>query len=150
MQIEVGNQPLLILPLLLHRVIDRASKRSNGVGGSSNSSEICIAGRTVSDKVFFLGALGVFGVGSLASWGRVYALAMASAGMAGRLRTRLFKSLMSQEKGFFDSNKAGELSPILAQVSTGIVCDKGSLDMTLAGAERRSRFGPPDEVNIIL
>lgn len=89
-------------------------------------------------------------MGSLASWGRVYALAMASAGMAGRLRTRLFKTLMSQEKGFFDINKAGELSPILAQVSTGIVFDKGSLDMKLAGAERRFIFGPLDEVNMIL
>lgn len=77
---------------------------------------MCVAGRPVSDKVFFWGALGVFAAGSLASWGRVYALAMASGGVAGRLRTRLFAALLLQEKEFFDAKKAGELTPILAEV----------------------------------
>lgn len=78
---------------------------------------MCVAGRPISDKVFILGALGVFAAGSLASWGRVYALAMASAGVAGRLRTRLFAALMRQEKEFFDVNKAGQLAPIMVEVS---------------------------------
>lgn len=98
-----------------NRVIDRASKRGSGTGGAS-SAEMCVAGRPVSDKVFFWGALGVFLAGSLASWGRVYALAMASGGVAGRLRTRLFAALLLQEKEFFDAKKAGELAPILAEV----------------------------------
>lgn len=75
-----------------------------------------IAGRPISDRVFFIGALGVFAAGSLASWGRVYALAMATAGVAGRLRARLFAALMLQEKEFFDEKTAGELGPILAEV----------------------------------
>lgn len=97
------------------RVIDRASKRGSGAGASS-SLEMSIAGRHISDKTFFLGALGVFAVGSFASWGRVYALAMATAGIAGRLRTRLFAALLLQEKEFFDEQTAGELAPILAEV----------------------------------
>ncbi|CAM9299169.1 unnamed protein product, partial [Laminaria digitata] len=104
----------LMAPTILAKVIDRASKRGSGSGGS-NSAEMCVAGRPVSDKVFFWGALGVFAAGSLASWGRVYALAMASGGVAGRLRTRLFAALLLQEKEFFDAKKAGELAPILAE-----------------------------------
>lgn len=77
---------------------------------------MCIAGRPVSDKAFFLACLGVFAAGSLASWGRVYALAMATAGVAEKLRTRLFAALLLQEKEFFDERKAGELAPILAEV----------------------------------
>lgn len=99
----------------LYRVIDRASKRGGGRAGS-DSKDLCIAGRSVSDATFFLGAFGVFTLGSLASWGRMYALAMASGGLAARLRTRLFAALMLQEKAFFDSKKAGELAPVLAEV----------------------------------
>lgn len=77
---------------------------------------MCILGRPVSDRTFFLACLGVFAAGSLASWGRVYALAMATAGVAERLRTRLFAALLLQEKEFFDEKKAGELAPILAEV----------------------------------
>lgn len=58
----------------------------------------------------------MFAAGSLASWGRVYALAMATAGVAGRLRARLFAALILQEKEFFDEKAAGELGPILAEV----------------------------------
>lgn len=97
------------------RAIDRASKRGGG-SGSSHSVEMCIAGRPVSDRTFVLACLGVFAAGSLASWGRVYALAMATAGVAEKLRARLFAALMLQEKEFFDEKKAGELAPILAEV----------------------------------
>lgn len=99
------------------RVIDRASKRGSS-SGSSTSVEMCLAGRPVSDRTFFLACLGVFAAGSLASWGRVYALAMATAGVAEKLRTRLFAALMLQEKEFFDEKKAGELAPILAEVGS--------------------------------
>lgn len=99
-------------------MIDRASKRGSGGGGSSSSVEICIAGRPVSDRTFFLACLGVFAAGSLASWGRVYAIAMATAGVAERLRARLFATLLLQEKEFFDEKTAGELAPILAEVGS--------------------------------
>ncbi|CAB1104935.1 ABC [Ectocarpus sp. CCAP 1310/34] len=104
----------LMAPAIMAKVIDRASKRGRGSGPSS-SLEMCIAGRPVSDRTFFLACLGVFAVGSLASWGRVYALAMATAGVAEKLRARLFAALMVQEKAFFDEKKAGELAPILAE-----------------------------------
>ncbi|CAM9261689.1 unnamed protein product [Ectocarpus sp. 12 AP-2014] len=104
----------LMAPAIMAKVIDRASKRGSG-SGSSSSLEMCIAGRPVSDRTFFLACLGVFAAGSLASWGRVYALAMATAGVAEKLRARLFAALMVQEKAFFDEKKAGELAPILAE-----------------------------------
>ncbi|CAM9217576.1 unnamed protein product [Pylaiella littoralis] len=104
----------LMAPAIMAKAIDRASKRGGG-SGSSRSLEMCIAGRPVSDRTFFLACLGVFAAGSLASWGRVYALAMATAGVAEKLRTRLFAALMLQEKEFFDEKKAGELAPILAE-----------------------------------
>lgn len=73
----------------------------------------------MSDRAFFLGAFGVFAVGSLASWGRMYALAMVSGEVAARLRTRLFSALMLQEQEFFDNNTAGQLAPVLAEVRCG-------------------------------
>eukprot|EP00903_Cladosiphon_okamuranus_P017844 g16422.t1 len=106
----------LMAPAIMAKVIDRAAKRgSGGGGGSSSSVEMCIAGRPVSDRTFFLACLGVFAAGSLASWGRVYALAMATAGVAERLRARLFAALLLQEKEFFDKKTAGELAPILVE-----------------------------------
>ncbi|CAM9708259.1 unnamed protein product [Scytosiphon promiscuus] len=104
----------LMAPAIMAKVIDRASKRGSG-SGSSSSLEMCIAGRPVSDRTFFLACLGVFAAGSLASWGRVYALAMATAGVAEKLRIKLFASLMLQEKEFFDERRAGELAPVLAE-----------------------------------
>lgn len=111
------------------RVIDRASKRGSG-SGSSTSLEMCIAGRPVSDRTFFLACLGVFAAGSLASWGRVYALAMATAGVAEKLRTQLFASLMLQEKEFFDEKRAGELAPVLTEVRSWFVSKRGGRVVT--------------------
>lgn len=122
----VSSSMNLLAPTVIAKVIDRASKRGGGRAGS-DSKDLCIAGRSVSDATFFLGAFGVFTLGSLASWGRMYALAMASGGLAARLRTRLFAALMLQEKAFFDSKKAGELAPVLAEdvsVSSQVFADK--------------------------
>ena len=95
---------------------------------------MCIAGRPVSDRTFFLACLGVFAAGSLASWGRVYALAMATAGVAEKLRARLFAALMVQEKAFFDERKAGELAPILAEVCPGALAGDVGSDCWRLGA----------------
>lgn len=102
----------------MDRVIDRASKKGS-TGGASSRSGSSGALESMSDSTFFLGALGVFAVGSLASWGRIYALAMASAGVASRLRSGLFTSLMLQEKEFFDEREPGTLVPVLVEVRLG-------------------------------
>lgn len=99
------------------RVIDRASKKGGRGSSSKGSPSTCSALQSIPDSTFFLGALGVFAVGSLASWGRVYALAMASAGVASRLRAKLFEALMLQEKAFFDKEEPGTLTPVLVEAS---------------------------------
>ena len=52
---------------------------------------------------------GVFIVGAIANFGRVLIIQSTGQKIVMRLRTRLFKSIMNQEMGFFDKNKTGEL-----------------------------------------
>lgn len=53
--------------------------------------------------------LGIFIVGALANFGRVYIIQSTGQQIVMRLRQRLFKSMMNQEVAFFDKNKTGEL-----------------------------------------
>jgi ATP-binding cassette subfamily B (MDR/TAP) protein 10 len=52
---------------------------------------------------------GVFIVGALANFGRVYIIQSTGQRIVARLRQKLFKSIMNQEMAFFDKNKTGEL-----------------------------------------
>ena len=52
---------------------------------------------------------GVFVVGALANFGRVYIIQSTGQRIVMRLRKRLFNSIVSQEMAFFDQNKTGEL-----------------------------------------
>jgi ATP-binding cassette subfamily B (MDR/TAP) protein 10 len=52
---------------------------------------------------------GVFIVGALANFGRVYIIQSTGQKIVARLRKRLFRSVMSQDMAFFDKNKTGEL-----------------------------------------
>ncbi|XP_031567164.1 ATP-binding cassette sub-family B member 10, mitochondrial-like isoform X2 [Actinia tenebrosa] len=52
---------------------------------------------------------GVFLVGGMANFGRVYLVQMAGQRIVKRLRHKLFSSIMLQETAFFDLNKTGEL-----------------------------------------
>lgn len=53
--------------------------------------------------------LGVFLVGALANFGRVYIIQSTGQQIVMKLRQNLFKSMMAQEMAFFDKNKTGEL-----------------------------------------
>lgn len=52
---------------------------------------------------------GVFIIGALANFGRVYIIQSTGQRIVARLRQRLFRSIMSQDMAFFDKNKTGEL-----------------------------------------
>ena len=69
--------------------------------------------------LFIGGTAGVFTIGSLASWVRIYCLGTSTERISSRLRKQLFNSYMDKDIAFFESNKQGELSVILEKdVST--------------------------------
>ncbi|VDI62092.1 ATP-binding cassette, subfamily B (MDR/TAP), member 10 [Mytilus galloprovincialis] len=53
--------------------------------------------------------VGVFIVGAVANFGRVYLMSVSGNRIINRLRQTLFSSIMRQEMGFFDKTKTGEL-----------------------------------------
>ena len=53
--------------------------------------------------------VGVFGLGGLANFGRVYLMRIAAQNITARLRTSVFGSIVKQEAGYFDKTKTGEL-----------------------------------------
>ncbi|XP_076100291.1 ATP-binding cassette sub-family B member 10, mitochondrial-like [Mytilus galloprovincialis] len=53
--------------------------------------------------------VGVFVVGAVANFGRVYLMSVSGNRIINRLRQTLFSSIMRQEMGFFDKTKTGEL-----------------------------------------
>nr|QUF59445.1 ATP-binding cassette transporter Abcb10 [Brachionus angularis] len=52
---------------------------------------------------------GIFLIGALANFGRVYIIQSTGQRIVSRLRQKLFKSIMYQDMAFFDKNKTGEL-----------------------------------------
>jgi ABC-type multidrug transport system fused ATPase/permease subunit len=63
--------------------------------------------------LFLSGTAGVFTVGSLATWIRVYCLGTSTERISSVLRKQLFNSYMDKEIEFFEANKSGELSTVL-------------------------------------
>ena len=62
---------------------------------------------------FVLGTTGIFVVGSIATWVRIYCLGTSSELIKCRMRKQLFDTYIDNEVDFFDSNKNGELLTIL-------------------------------------
>eukprot|EP00096_Caligus_rogercresseyi_P011633 TRINITY_DN4643_c0_g1_i2.p1 TRINITY_DN4643_c0_g1~~TRINITY_DN4643_c0_g1_i2.p1 ORF type:complete len:414 (+),score=52.51 TRINITY_DN4643_c0_g1_i2:51-1292(+) len=53
--------------------------------------------------------IGVFGLGALCNFGRVYLIQAAGQRITARMRSQLYGSITRQETAFFDTNKTGEL-----------------------------------------
>jgi ATP-binding cassette, subfamily B (MDR/TAP), member 10 len=66
---------------------------------------------TMKEKLKYISLLmaGVFLIGAVANFGRVYIIQSSGQRIVLSLRERLFKSVMGQEMAFFDKNKTGEL-----------------------------------------
>ena len=56
-----------------------------------------------------LGLSGIFIIGGLCNFGRVYLMRISGQNITAALRTKLFSSIVKQETAFFDKNKTGEL-----------------------------------------
>eukprot|EP00092_Neocalanus_flemingeri_P007319 GFUD01007905.1.p1 GENE.GFUD01007905.1~~GFUD01007905.1.p1 ORF type:complete len:656 (-),score=137.59 GFUD01007905.1:193-2160(-) len=89
-----------------------------------------------------LGLAGVFILGGLCNFGRVYMMRVSGQNITANLRNKIFSSIAKQETSFFDKNKTGELinrlsadSQLVSLTVTQQVSDgmRSSL-MTLAGA----------------
>ncbi|KAK9762409.1 ATP-binding cassette permease mdl1, variant 3 [Basidiobolus ranarum] len=58
---------------------------------------------------FFTALAGVFVLGGFANFGRVVTMKLANERITGRLRTKLYRSIMSQEIAFFDATRSSDL-----------------------------------------
>ncbi|CAF3540080.1 unnamed protein product [Rotaria sordida] len=63
--------------------------------------------RRLKQTTFFL--IGVFGIGAIANFGRVYLILTTSQRIIKRIREQLFNSILRKEIAFFDKKKTGEL-----------------------------------------
>jgi len=88
-----------------------------------------------------IGLTGVFVIGGLCNFGRVYLMRISGQNITANLRNNVFSSIIKQETSFFDKNKTGELinrlsadSQLVSLTVTQQVSDgmRSSL-MTLAG-----------------
>lgn len=88
-----------------------------------------------------LGLTGVFLLGGLCNFGRIYLMRLSGQRITAALRTRVFSSVTRQETAFFDTTKTGELinrlsadTQLVSQTVTQQVSDGlRSAMMTLAG-----------------
>ncbi|KAL3666156.1 hypothetical protein V7S43_008944 [Phytophthora oleae] len=85
----------LVFPRIMGKAIDVASGKP-APGGLSR-------------KGFVVVVLATFFTGSVGSFMRTYSLGMVAERIAAKLRRRLYKVLLSQELGFYNNRKVGEL-----------------------------------------
>lgn len=117
--------------------IDQTEKSSIDDAASSEDFEETL-------KTVCLGLTGVFLVGGLCNFGRVFLMRVAGQRITTNLRQELYSSLMRQRVPFFDKNKTGELvnrlsadSQLISQTLTQNVSDGlRSSVMTTAGVGR--------------
>ncbi|KAK9511846.1 hypothetical protein O3M35_000427 [Rhynocoris fuscipes] len=77
--------------------------------------------------------LGVFIIGGLCNFGRVYLMNMSAQRITKSLREKVFSSIMHQEVGFFDRNKTGEL---INRLSTDTSVVSNSVTMNISDGLR--------------
>ena len=87
----------LLLPTVLGLAVDRVSGSSNGSSSSGGNLSIMNTIRGMKDTHFFLGCLGIFGLGSIASWYRTYTVGSITENIAMRLRCQIYASVLRQD-----------------------------------------------------
>ncbi|KAG8239248.1 hypothetical protein J437_LFUL010638, partial [Ladona fulva] len=86
-------------------------------------------------KALSLVLVGVFLIGGLCNFGRVYLMSISGQRITQALRTKVFSSIMRQEVGFFDRNKTGEL---INRLSTDTSLVSHSVTMNISDGLRSS------------
>ena len=98
----IGSGSSLAAPALVGRLVDGVTEG---------------AGRAALDQAALI-LLGVFAVSGVATALRSYLFTVAGERVVARLRTDLYRAVMTQEIGFFDTRRTGELTNRLASDTT--------------------------------
>jgi len=112
---EAGPLTVGILALLINSVTNISFPRIMGkiIDKTGNSKGPIL--QNTEFRVFLMSAFGIFSCGALASYIRTSCFINTKQRIIKRLRADLFKSLMLQEKAFFDQHPSAELSSVLNQ-----------------------------------
>ncbi|XP_064621252.1 ATP-binding cassette sub-family B member 10, mitochondrial-like [Lineus longissimus] len=106
----ISSTVSMAIPFCMGKVIDIIYTSAKGGQLKEKLSNIC--------KIL----LGVFLIGGVANFGRVYLISVSGQRIVKTLREKLFSSIVKQDIAFFDKNKTGEL------------INRLSADTTLVGA----------------
>jgi ATP-binding cassette subfamily B (MDR/TAP) protein 10 len=106
--LTVSSATALVLPFGIGRIIDLIYTQSKEGNVLNSLGQLCVI------------LLGIFVVGALANFGRVYLMNVAGSRIINELRKKLFRSVSQQEMAFFDKTRTGELVNRLA-ADTGII-----------------------------
>jgi ABC-type multidrug transport system fused ATPase/permease subunit len=86
----------LLLPTVLGLAVDRVSG-STSTSTAPSTSSVMNTVRNLQDAHFFAGCLGIFGLGSLASWYRTYTVGAITENIAMRLRCQIYASVLHRD-----------------------------------------------------
>jgi len=126
------------VPFALGRIIDLIYSLDQLKTGTEEEQKASVNDRL---KKVCLGLSGIFVLGGLCNFGRIYLMRVSGQNITAALRTRVFSSVAQQETAFFDKNKTGELinrlsadTQLVSQTVTQQVSDglRNGM-MTLAG-----------------
>jgi len=134
----ISSAVTMAVPFALGKIIDIIYNLDQLKTSEQEAQKLAIKDRL--QKVC-LGLTGVFILGGLCNFGRVYLMRVSGQNITANLRNNIFSSIAKQETSFFDKNKTGELinrlsadSQLVSLTVTQQVSDgmRSSL-MTLAG-----------------
>jgi len=136
--LAVSSAVTMSVPFALGRIIDLIYSLDQLKTGTEEEQKTLINDRL---KKVCLGLSGIFILGGLCNFGRIYLMRVSGQNITAALRMRVFSSVTQQETAFFDKNKTGELinrlsadTQLVSQTVTQQVSDGlRSGMMTLAG-----------------
>ena len=128
------------VPFALGKIIDTIYQMDQAGGETEKKREF-----EKNLRRFCAALTGVFLIGGVCNFGRVYLMRISAQNIAARLRSNFFSSTMTKNVTFFDKNKTGELvnrlsadSQLVSQTITQQVSDGlRSLVMTSAGVGKK-------------
>eukprot|EP00095_Tigriopus_kingsejongensis_P002766 maker-scaffold845_size89356-snap-gene-0.18 protein:Tk02766 transcript:maker-scaffold845_size89356-snap-gene-0.18-mRNA-1 annotation:"atp-binding cassette sub-family b member mitochondrial isoform x2" len=135
----VSSGATMLVPFALGRIIDLIAEEPRPAADKPPAEPPAspLRGRLSGLAV---GLFGVFTVGALCNFGRVYLMRLSSQRMSARLRQDLFNTLMGQELAFFERHATGELvnrlsadAQLVSQTLTQQVSD-GTRNAVMTGA----------------
>jgi ATP-binding cassette subfamily B (MDR/TAP) protein 10 len=102
----ISSAVTMAVPFALGKIIDIIYNLDQLKTSEQEAQKLAIKDRL--QKVC-LGLTGVFILGGLCNFGRVYLMRVSGQNITANLRNNIFSSIAKQETSFFDKNKTGEL-----------------------------------------